>query len=161
MRVYIDDDGLHLFFEFAQGNFAKSHALLQNQAEQLFKSLRGGGFFYFFKGLLQCLLRSYSRRDAPTTDGRLHGRAAAAYRVPHNSGRKYERQSASAIHRHFARCCCGGLGQFCLRDMEGLGGNCVCRCLYGSTAPHIKGERLRILTQLVACTFSREMGLSW
>ena len=39
MRVYIDDDGLHLFFEFAQGNFAKSYALLQNQAEQLFKSL--------------------------------------------------------------------------------------------------------------------------
>ena len=59
MRVYIDDDGLHLFFEFAQGNFAKSHALLQNQAEQLFKSLRSGGFFYFLKGLLQCLLRNH------------------------------------------------------------------------------------------------------
>ena len=44
--------------------------------------------------------------------------------------------------------------------MEGLGGNCVCRCLYGSTAPHIKGERLRILTQLVALAeFSQWNGL--
>ena len=59
MRVYIDDDGLHLFFEFPLGNFAMSHEFLQNQAEQMFKSLRGGGFFYFFKGLLQCLLRNY------------------------------------------------------------------------------------------------------
>ena len=60
MRVYIDDDGLHLFFEFAQGNFAKSHALLQNQAEQLFKSLRGGGLFSIsLKVCLQCLLRNH------------------------------------------------------------------------------------------------------
>ena len=106
MRVYIDDDGLHLFFEFAQGNFAKSYALLQNQAEQLFKSLRSGGFFYFFKGLLQCLLRNHI--IAGTLQQQMAG-------------------FTDALRRHT-----------------------VCRCLYGSTAPYIKGERLRILTQLVA-----------
>ena len=47
MRVYIDDDGLHLFLNLLKAILLSPMRSCKIKQKQLFKSLRGGGLFLF------------------------------------------------------------------------------------------------------------------
>ena len=106
-------------------------------------------FLNLLKGLLQCLLRNHIL--AGTLQQQMAGFTDALRRHTERRAVLKEGVNSNLHLQLIGILCCdrGGLGQFCLRDMEGLGSNCVCCCLYGSAAPYIKGESFGILAQLV------------
>ena len=100
MRVYIDDTPALL-------NLFKAILLSPMRSrkitEQLFKSLRGGGFFSISERFAPAFpAESYARRDAPATDGRSY---VITLRRRHTERRAVLKEGvpapASATHRHF------------------------------------------------------------